>query len=81
MPRTSHSSRFYHLHNRGWGINIINLLIMKFCSLSCYLVPLRPKYSPQHPILKQPQSTFRPQCQRPSFTPIKKQAKLWFCVC
>jgi hypothetical protein len=32
--------------------------------LPCYLVPLRPKYSPQHPILKHPQSTFYPQCER-----------------
>jgi hypothetical protein len=31
--------------------------------------PLRPKYSPQHPILKYPRPTFLPQCQRPSFTP------------
>ena len=35
------------------------------------LVPFRPKYSPQHPILKYPQPTFIPQCQRPSFTPIR----------
>jgi hypothetical protein len=34
-------------------------------STSCYLVPLRPKYFSQHPILK------HPQCQRPSFTPIQ----------
>jgi hypothetical protein len=38
---------------------------------SCYLVPLRPKYSPQHPILKHPQPTFLPQRERPSFTPIQ----------
>jgi hypothetical protein len=31
---------------------------MKFSPLPCYLVPLRPKYSPQHPILKHPQPTF-----------------------
>ena len=36
-----------------------------------YIVPLGPKYSPQHPILKHPQPTFLPQCQRPSFTPIQ----------
>ena len=29
-----------------------------------------PKYSPQHPILKQPQTTFLTQCERQSFTPI-----------
>jgi hypothetical protein len=37
----------------------------------CYLVPLSPKYTPQHPILKHPQPTFLPQCQRSSFTPIQ----------
>jgi hypothetical protein len=26
----------------------MKLLIMKFSQLSCYIVPLRPKYSPQH---------------------------------
>ena len=31
----------------------------------------RPKYSPQHPILKHPQPTFLPQCERPNFTPIQ----------
>ena len=36
------------------------------------LVPLRSKYSPQHPILKHPQTTFLPQCEGPSFTPIYK---------
>ena len=27
MPRPSHSSRFYHPHNIGWGVQIIKLLI------------------------------------------------------
>jgi hypothetical protein len=27
---------------------------MLFSAFPCYLVPLRPKYSPQHPILKHP---------------------------
>jgi len=44
---------------------------MQFYPLPCYLVPLRPKCSPQHPILKHPQPTFLIQCQRPSFTRIK----------
>jgi hypothetical protein len=60
MPRPSHSSRFYHPHNCGWSVQIMKLLIMKFSPLPCYLVPLRPKYSPQHPILKHPQPTFLP---------------------
>jgi len=32
---------------------------------------LRPKHVPQHPIFKQPQPLFFPQCDRPSFTPIQ----------
>jgi hypothetical protein len=28
MPRPSHSSRFYHPHNSGWGVQIVKLLIM-----------------------------------------------------
>ena len=43
---------------------------MYFSPLSCYIVPLRPKYSPQHPILKHLQPTSLPQCERPSFAPI-----------
>jgi len=35
---------------------------------SCYWFPFRSEYSPQHPILKHPQPTFLPQCERPSFT-------------
>src|SRR5215510_6626731 len=49
----------------------MKLLIITFSPLPCYLVPLRPKYSPQHPILKHPQPTFLRQCQRLSFTPIQ----------
>jgi len=52
MPRSSHSSRFFHPNNIGWGVQIIKLLISSFSPLPCYLVPLRPKYSSQHLILK-----------------------------
>jgi len=44
--------------------------LCRFLPIPCYLVPLRTKYSPQHPILKHPRPTFLPHCQRPSFTPI-----------
>jgi len=39
--------------------------------ISHYFVPPRPKYSPQHSILKHPQLTFLPQCEPPSFIPIQ----------
>jgi hypothetical protein len=56
-PRPSHSSRFHHPNNSGWGVEIMKLLIMKFSSVACNLVPLMPKYSPKHHILKQRQPT------------------------
>jgi len=44
---------------------------MQFSPLRCYLVPLRPKYSPQRHILKHSQPMFLSECERPSFKPIK----------
>ena len=38
----SHDSQFYHLHNTGWVLQIIKLLLALFSPLPCYLVPLRP---------------------------------------
>jgi len=52
MARSSNSSRFYHPNNTGWAVQIIQLLIMQRPPIPCYLVPLRPKYTPQHPILR-----------------------------
>ena len=34
---------------------------MYFSPLPCYNVPLNPKYSPNHPVLKHPQPRFLPQ--------------------
>jgi hypothetical protein len=80
MPQPSYSSRFYHPHDSGWGVQIMMLLIMKFSPLPCYLVHLRPKYSPQHPIFKHPQSTLLSQCQRPCFTPIQNNRQSYISV-
>jgi len=49
--------------------------LCSFSPLPCYLVPLRPKYSLQHPIFKHPQPTLLPQCKGPSFTPIQKNSQ------
>jgi len=72
MPRRSHSSRFDHPNNIWWRVQIIKLLIMYFSPLPWYLVPLRPKYSPQQPILKHPQPMFLPQCERQISYPSTK---------
>jgi hypothetical protein len=49
-----------HPSNSCQGVQIIKLLIME-CSLSCYFLPLRSRYS-QHP-----QFMFFPQCEGPYF--------------
>jgi hypothetical protein len=49
----------------------MKLLITQFSPTSCHLIFLRSIYSPQHSSLRHPQSVFLPQCQRPSFTPIR----------
>ena len=41
MPSPSHSSRFYHPHNIGWGVQIIQLLVMQSPPFPRYLVPPR----------------------------------------
>ena len=61
MPCPPHASRFDHPNNIWWGVQIIKLLITYFSLLSCYPVLLRHNYSPQHPILKQPQLMFLSQ--------------------
>jgi hypothetical protein len=48
LSRRSHSSQFDHLNYIGWGVQIIKHVIISFSPILCYLVPLRPKYSPQH---------------------------------
>ena len=66
MPSPSYSSLFDHPNNIWWAVQIIKLLIIQFSPFPSYLVPLRHKYSPQHPILKHPQPKFLPQFEPPS---------------
>jgi hypothetical protein len=42
------------------GEQVMKLLIMKFSPVSRQLISLRTKYSPQHPVLKHPQSVLLP---------------------
>jgi len=80
MSRPYHSSRFYHPNNFGWGVQIVKLLTMSFSLLSFCLVSPRPKYSPQQPVLKHPQLTFLPQCQRLRFTPVQNKRQNYISV-
>ena len=50
MPLPYHSSWFYHSHNIRWTVQIIKFLVMWCPPHPYYLIPLRPKYSPQQPV-------------------------------
>jgi hypothetical protein len=80
IPLQSYYSRDNCPKNLCRAVHLMKLLIMKFSPFPCYLVPLIPIYSPQHPILKHTQPTFLPQCQRPSFTPIEQNRQNYISV-
>ena len=79
IPCPSHPPWLDQLNNIRWVAQIIMLLNMQWhkslCSSicnfspSCFFLPLRSRYLPQHSVLKGPQSFF-PQWKWPSFTPI-----------
>jgi hypothetical protein len=51
FPCSSH----YPLKIVIWqGVQIMKLLIMQIFPFSCYFIPLRSKYSPQHPVVYHP---------------------------
>ena len=60
----AHLILLYHSNSIWLGSQSTKLLVMLSSPLPCYLVPLRPKYLPQHP-----QSTFLSQCDRLRLTP------------
>jgi hypothetical protein len=68
-PQTSMTCGFLP-NNIWWGVQSIKLLFMQSSPLPCHIIPLRPKYPTQHPILENPQPTFLPQCERRSLTTI-----------
>jgi len=45
----------------------MKVLIVQYAPVPRYLGPRRPKYLPQHPILKHPQPTYFPQYEKPSY--------------
>jgi hypothetical protein len=44
----------------GEEYNLTKVVIMQFSATSCHLIPLQSRYSPQHLVLKHPQSVFVP---------------------
>ena len=55
IPHPSHSSWFPHSNNNWWGVQIMKLLTLQFPPIPSS--SLKPKYLPQHCILRQLQPT------------------------
>jgi hypothetical protein len=70
MPRSSRPPWFDDASNISWSLQVTKFIIVKHSIASCHFLPLRHKYSPQHPVLKHPQSMLFPCSVRPIFTPI-----------
>jgi hypothetical protein len=56
MPSPSHPPWLDHSNYTWRRVQVMKLLIMQFSPTSCHFISLRSKYSPQHPVLKRPQS-------------------------
>jgi putative component of membrane protein insertase Oxa1/YidC/SpoIIIJ protein YidD len=52
MPDTSHPSWFHHPNTISCSVQVMKLFIMQCSPASCHFLPLRSKYSSQHPILE-----------------------------
>jgi hypothetical protein len=74
MSRPPHPPWFNHPNYIKWRIQAVKFIIMQFSPRSVFL-PLRSIYPPQHSVLKNPQSMFIPQTERPSFAPIQHNRK------
>jgi hypothetical protein len=67
---------FNHPNNIRRRIQAVKFIIMQLSTWSIFL-PFRSKYPPQHSVLKNPQSVFLPQNERPSFAPIQHKWDLF----
>ena len=80
MPAHLTVFSFDHSKNIWWTVQVMKVHVMWSFLLLCYLVPLRPKYASQHPILEHPQPTFPLQYERSSFTPIQNKRQNYNCA-
>jgi hypothetical protein len=58
MSRQPHPPRLYNSNYTWRRVQIMRLLVMQLSPPSRHSIPLWPKYSPQHPVLKHPQFMF-----------------------
>jgi hypothetical protein len=69
MSHPLHPPLFNNTNNTQWRIQAMTFIVMQFSPQSIF-IPFRSKYS-QHSVLRNPQSVFLPQSERPSFASIQ----------
>jgi hypothetical protein len=62
-------------------VQVMKLLAIQFSPTFCHFISLHTKYSPQHTVLKQPQSTFFLYYQGPSFIPVQNHRQNYSFIC
>jgi hypothetical protein len=77
MPCPSHAPWLDHSNCASRSVQAMKLLIMQFSPTSYHFISLRSKYSPQHPVLKHPQSMSLPWDQRPTSAPIQNHRQTY----
>lgn len=75
------SSLTGRLENIRWVIPVMKPLIMKYSTLSCYFLPLRPNFLPRHTVLEHTQQVFFFQGERPSVVSNKKTQIYIYVIC
>jgi hypothetical protein len=61
IVNATHSPRFGYSNFIWWRVQVMGSSLFSFL-VSCYVLPLRSKCHPQHPVLKHHQSMFFPKC-------------------
>jgi hypothetical protein len=77
MPYPSDPPWLGHSNYTWRRVRAMKLLVMQLSPPSRHSIPLRSKYSPQHPVLKHPQSLYLPKWQRPSLKPTRNK-RPWY---
>jgi hypothetical protein len=60
MPCPAHSPLFDLSNDIRWWVQNMKLPVVQLSPFSRYFIPVRSKYSPQHPVVKHPQSVLFP---------------------
>jgi hypothetical protein len=80
MPRSSHSFWFHGPDNFWQRLQILKILIIQISLVPSRFLPIRSKYSPQHPVFKHLFYIAPLMLEIKLHMHTKQQVKFWFCT-